>query len=382
VKTLLLFAAILLAHSPVTLDAAYPKRVLAVDPNSDEGHLLQLIQTERDPAVKIFLLEKFVSQFPKFDALDVVYSDLQSLYMELGDFEKALAAGEKVLAIDSQDIECALRSLQAAEGAKDAGAIKQWTDRVQQLAKALASSPQPKLSDDVQIWKKRVEVAKGLVGGPEEYNLYKKAFDASDPRKRIELLDELKSRYPQGQYSKEALPLYFAAYRQIGDLKKAFQVGEQILQTDQTHEDILLLVAETLYGQRADSKRVLAYSNKIIELMNSKPKPANMSDGVWARQKATSVGLAYSMIGGVYLNQEQFKMADRALRQALPLLQSPGLDQQRAATLSFLGWANYKMKNYEEATNFYTRCLAINGPYQESAAKNLSVIKSEQAEQH
>jgi hypothetical protein len=39
------------------------------------------------------------------------------------------------------------------------------------------------------------------------------------------------------------------------------------------------------------------------------------------------------------------------------------------------------MKNYAEATRFYTLCLAINSPYQESAAKNLTVIKAEQAEQ-
>ncbi len=38
------------------------------------------------------------------------------------------------------------------------------------------------------------------------------------------------------------------------------------------------------------------------------------------------------------------------------------------------------MKNYEEATRFYTMCLGINGPYQESAAKNLTVIKAEQPE--
>ena len=296
VKTVLLLT-VLLVSTPITSSAAYPKRPLAVNPDSDEGHLLQLIESENDISVKLFLLEKFVSQFPKFESLDTVYANMQSLYMYSGDFEKTIDAGEKALAIDPQDIECAQRNLQAAEGIKDAGLIKQWAGRVQQIAATLVASQQPRLSDDVQTWKRRVEIARNLAGaGSEEYTLYKKAFDAANPREKIELLDELQRRYPQGQYSKEALLLYFLAYRRSGDTTKAFQVGERILETDQTHEDVLLLVTETLYRRGADSKRVLAYSNAIIGLMSSKPKPAGLSDANWSRQKNTLTGMAFSTV--------------------------------------------------------------------------------------
>jgi tetratricopeptide (TPR) repeat protein len=369
--------------APITAPGAYPKRPIAANPDSEEGHLLQLIQSENDVSVKLFLLEKFVSQFPKFESLDAVYANMQSLYMYTGDFDNTIAAGEKALALDPLDIECAQRNLQAAEGLKVDALVKEWAARLKQISLTLTSSQQPTPSDDVQAWKRRVEIARSLAGaGSEEYALYRKAFDAVNPREKIELLDELKRQYPQSQYNKEALLMHFLAYRQIGDTKKAFQAGEKILQTDQAHEDVLFLVTETLYRQGADSKRVLAYSNKLIELMNSKPKPAGVSDANWAHQKNTLTGVAYSMIGGVHLNQEQYGSADKAFRQALQLLQGPGLEQQRAAALSSIGWANYKLKNYNEATNFYTLCLAINGPYQEVAIKNLRVIKSEQSEQH
>ncbi len=142
------------------------------------------------------------------------------------------------------------------------------------------------------------------------------------------------------------------------------------------------MVADTLFRSKGDSRRVLSYSNRIIELMGSKPKPTNLSDGEWSHQKATYFGMAYSMIGGIYLNQEQYPQADKTLRQALSMLQGQGREQQRAAALSYLGWANYKMKNYGEATRFYTQCMAISGPYQESAIRNLSVIKSEEGQQN
>ena len=67
--------------TPIAAPGAYPKRPIAANPDSEEGHLLQLIQSENDVSVKLFLLEKFVSQFPKFESLDAVYANMQSLYM-------------------------------------------------------------------------------------------------------------------------------------------------------------------------------------------------------------------------------------------------------------------------------------------------------------
>ena len=196
------------------------------------------------------------------------------------------------------------------------------------------------------------------------------------------MLNDLETRFPKTQYLKQALPLRLAAYRQMGDTNRALAIADKILEKDPAQEEVLLFVADTLYRQHGDSKRVLSCSRSIVQLMASKPKPANLSAEEWTRQKNTYTGLAYSMMGSVYLADEQYPAADQALRQALPLLQGPGHTQQVAAALSFLGWANYKMRNYGEATRFYTQCLGINGPYQEGAVKNLSAIKAEQGEQH
>jgi len=369
---LVLTATIAFAATPL-------RRPLVVDPNTQEGFFLQLIDAENDVTTKLTLLERFVLQFPKFALLDCVYADMQSIYMSIGQFDKAIGMGNKLLAIDPQDIEGAQKTLQAVEAKKDPALVKEWMERIQQIAETIVSSPQPKSHDDSDTWLRRVEIARQLTNW-EEYSLYKKAFDATDPRKKIEYLDALQRRYPGTQYLKQAQFLYFMSYQQLGDTRKAFAMGEKILERDQTHEDVLLLVADTLFRQKSDSKRVLHYSNKIIELMRAKPKPAGLTDAEWSRQKNTLTGLASFMIGSVYLDQEQFAAADRTLRQALALLQTAGHQQQVAATLSFLGWSNYKMKNYGEATRFYTQCLGINSPYQESAVKNLNVIKSEQGE--
>ena len=354
-----------------------PKKPLVVDPNSDEGYFLQLIEAESNIATKLALQEKFVTQFPRFPLLDSVYADLQATYLSAGQFDKAIGAGEKLLAIDPQDIESAQKTLQAVEAKNDPALLKLWKERLLQIAQTIISMPQPKLPDDPDTWQRRVEIAR-QISNWEEYGLYKKAYDTPDPRKKIEYLDALQRQYPGSQYLKQSQFLYFVGYQQLGDTRKAFAMAEKILERDQTHEDVLLMAADTLFRQKSDFKRAAGYSHKIVELMAVKPKPAGLTDADWTRQKNTLTGLAYSIIGGVYLEGEQYTAADRTLRQALGLLQSSGQQQHVAATLSFLGWANYKMKNYTEATRFYTQCLGINSPYAESAAKNLNVIKSEQ----
>jgi tetratricopeptide (TPR) repeat protein len=379
VEVLLLLATLLLV-APLAFAGTNAKKPLVVDPNTQEGFLLELIQAESNPATKLLLLERFVRQFPTSESLYAVYTDMQSQYMESIQYDKAIGAGENALAIDTQDIECARRNLEVARQKRDPALIAKWNERIQKIAEALSSSPLPKSPDDVPAWQARVDLARQLLGS-EEYALYKQAFDAADPRRKIELLGQLERQYPDGVYARQAPLLYFVGYRQLGDSKKAFTVAERILERDQTHEDVLLMVADTLFRSKADSARVLVYSNKILGLMSSKPKPAGLSDAEWGRQKATYSGTAYSMIGGVYLNEEHYVPADRTLRLALPLLQGQGRELQRAATLSYLGWANYKMRNYAEATRFYTQCMAISGSYQESAIRNLSVIKSEEEQE-
>ena len=87
--------------------AAPPDRKLAlVDPNTQEGYFLHLIDSERDVNTKLILFEKFVIQFSQFPLIDAVYAEMQSLYVSIGQFDKAIGAGERILAIDRQEAPC------------------------------------------------------------------------------------------------------------------------------------------------------------------------------------------------------------------------------------------------------------------------------------
>jgi len=153
----------ILALTAALATAAPPARKPpAADPNTLEGYFLQLVDSESDENTKLALLEKFVIQFPKFSSLDGVYAEMQLLYVNAGKLDKAIGAGEKLLAIDPQDIEGAQKTLEVAEAKKDPALTKEWTERIQQIAQVLISSPQPKSFDDSDTWNRRVEIAQQL----------------------------------------------------------------------------------------------------------------------------------------------------------------------------------------------------------------------------
>src|SRR5439155_3654643 len=98
-------AGILTLIAALSMAAPPARKPPVADPNTLEGYFLQLVESESNENTKLALLEKFVVQFPKFSSLDSVYAEIQSLYASAGQLDKAIVAGEKLLAIDPQDIE-------------------------------------------------------------------------------------------------------------------------------------------------------------------------------------------------------------------------------------------------------------------------------------
>jgi tetratricopeptide (TPR) repeat protein len=200
-------------------------------------------------------------------------------------------------------------------------------------------------------------------------------LQATDPRKKIVLIEDLQQRNPQSQYLVQVQPMQFQAYRQAGDTDKAVALAEKILATDQTNEDVLLVVADSYLQKGKDPGKVVAYSTKMIDVMNSKAKPEGVSDADWENRKKTITGLGHFMIGKLNFNEKKYGPADKELRVALPMVE--GNADLKAETLFLLGFSNYKMENIMEALKFNQQCAAIKSRFQAQAAKNVTVIKSQ-----
>ncbi len=349
-----------------------------------ESQFLELIDLESDPAKQLVLMDLFVKQFPKYNAMAAVYADMQADYVKVGSWDLALEIGDKLLQVDQDDIDAIRLNLEAAKGKNDQSLAKKWSDRLEQLTQ----EPNGTISASSSISTPYVEGA-GMAGespkdpkelgvktarARQEAALFNAALEAAAPPARIAALDEFCQKFPQSVHLNKVNYLYYLAYRDMKDEQKAMSMAEQILSKDRTHEDLLYYVAENLFKQKRELAKVVSYSQDILSLVK-RPKPDSRPEDEWNRQLNLLTTQAHWMIGMAEIYRENFPQANLELRAALSM--GSAADSIRPALLTNLGWANYKIKNIPDAIKFYKDCAAIPSPYQKAAEDSVKGIRSE-----
>jgi tetratricopeptide (TPR) repeat protein len=343
--------------------------------DTPEGTFLELVSLEVSAAKKVALLEHFLTIFPACDPTITVwvYGDLQERYRRAGDLDKALAAGEKILVLDPNNIDIAETNKRLAESKGDAESVNKWSAEIEKIAVRLVKSPLPTDPEEIQAAQQRIEYARQFVMNI-DYADYTKAIGTVGPAERITALEAFLQRVPQNPYLDQIEAAEFLAYKEIGEVDKTLAAAEKILTHNENREDALLFVVEVNFNRRKDPRRTLALAAKFIDRMTVAERPEGVSERDWAQAKTKNIVRAHYIIGRIYFDSEQWPSADRALRGALPLI---GDDQLRAAVLNDLAWANYRMQKAVDAVKFYTLCAAIRSPLQEQAAKSALSIKAE-----
>jgi len=359
------------------LEAA--KRHLNVNTETPEGIKLKALTDEEDAAKKLALMEQFVAEHPKNDSTTWVLGEMQTMYLAKNEFDKAIAAGEKVLAEDPEDIAIAHSGLKAAEGKKDAALIKKWAMATSATAKRAAAAPKPADAEEAEAWTAAVAYAKQN-DAYSEYALYVAALQSTSPATRIDLGETLEKQNPASQYVGMLRPYLANSYQQAGNAAKALETAELALQTDPENDDMLLYAASKYYEAKNPAKWT-PYAKKLAETLPAKPAPQGVAEAAWNQNKSLKIGVANWMLGVAASNEQRWADADTYLRVALPNVQADkGLT---AETLFHLALANYRIgdpkkdrKRIDEALKFNNQCAAIASPFQAQARKNIAVIKT------
>jgi tetratricopeptide (TPR) repeat protein len=345
-----------------------------INTETPEGQALQQIGQESDEAKKLAACEKFVQDYPKSENLAWVYGEMQPLYVKTGQPDKAVAAGEKIMAVDPEDMETALATLKAAEAKKDPDLVKKWSGTTAALAQKAITSPQPKDEDAVEDWKKRVDYAK-QVNTYSEYAIDSAALQTTDPRKKVELIEVLYERNPQSQYVAQLMPAAVQALQQVNDAERKTSFAEKVLAKDPNNEQMLIVAADGYSQKGKEPDKVISYSSKLAEVLNQEAKPGGVSDADWNNRKNAIACLAHYWPGKAYYSQKKYGSAEKELRVALPLAESnPALKPE---ILFMLGDSAYRQENIVEALKYFQQCAAMKSNLQAQAAKNVAVIKSQ-----
>jgi tetratricopeptide (TPR) repeat protein len=354
-------------------------KVSSVNAETPEGKQLQMIMSENDAAKKLAMEEQFATEFPKAEGYGWVLTEMQKNYSAAGDHDKVIQAGEKLLALDRDDLDAAYANLKAAEAKKDPDQVLKWSETTSAVARRNAAIPK-KDGDDAEEYKQEVEHAK-QVDTYTEYALYSTAIQSSDGPKVLALIETLMRRNPQTQYGPAMLERYTVVARQNNSMEKAVALGEAAAAANVYNEDMLLAMSD-YYMNHKQNDKVLTYSTKLVDLMQSKPKPEGVSDANWDKKKSTMMGLGYWMAGMTEAGQMKYAAADKSLRAALPMVKDN--PQILSYALFNLGLANYKMaqasKNkaqIADAIRFTEQAAGTKGPMQAQAVKNVAVMRKE-----
>jgi hypothetical protein len=288
----------------------------------------------------------------------------------------------------ADELEDAYKSLKAAEAAKDADGVIKWAAATSALARKAASAQKPDLKDvedaeDVlKAWQQRIDYAK-QVDTYTEYALY--ALAVQDPNKAIPLIEALEKSNEKSEYLIKAYPTYLVALARSNQQPKMLEAAERGLTRDPASEDIMLILADG-YWRNKQPEKALPHAAKLIELMESKPKPAAVDEATWDKKKKTILVNAYVISGVIQADKRMYADADKNLRAAIPLVS----DQPAMAGQAYfyLGVSNYNLakatknpKLLKIALDFSEKAASYAGPYKDSAVKNYNSIKAEMSGQ-
>ncbi|MGB6941975.1 MAG: hypothetical protein WBE37_06250 [Bryobacteraceae bacterium] len=353
---------------------------LDVDPESQDGLLLQRIQQEPTQPRKLALLEKYVAEYPKTTSIAWVYDQLLSIYMQTNQWDRVLAAADGLLAVDPNDTDSAYDALQAAQAQNNAEFIAKYSELAWDLAARALQTPKPSDSDDVADWTKQMAFDRDAQENA-EYALANLAAAQTDDLKRAELVLALQQRDPQSKFmaiAKKPTVIELASLNP----QKAIQLAEEGLVKDPDNIDFLMTIADHDMSLEKNLPQVLAYSLHILELLNGKPQPYDITPAEWEKKKAKYTGWASWLAGVVYGKQARYGLSDRYLRTALSYIQdTPRL---LAAAYFYLGYANYALAGELndkgraiDAVKFSKHCAEIDSPFRSLALKNLEALRSD-----
>jgi len=345
----------------------------SINTETPDGQALQQIGQEPDDAKRLAGFEKFVQDYPKSENLAWVYAQLVPLYAKVNQPDKAVEAGDKLLALDPDDLEGALATLKAAEAKKDPDLVKKWSNTTGQIAQKELAAKKPEDADE-DDWKKHQDYVK-QVNTYSEYAIDAAALTATDPAKKVDLIEALYERDPQSQYVPQLMPAAAQALNQMNNPDRSITFAEKVLAKDPNNDDMLLIAANAYSQKNMEPDKVIAYSAKLAEVIASKPKPEGVSDADWENRKKVISGLAHYFPGRTYYAEKKWGPADKELRAALPNVESNAA--LKPEVLFLLGDANYHMENPTDALKYFQACAAIKSRFQAQAAKNVTVIKSQ-----
>jgi hypothetical protein len=350
------------------------KRV-SVAAGTPEDKALSEIYAATDGPDKVILLDKFMADFGSNGDLALLGNQLyEQTYLAQKSYAKVYEYGEKVLALDPNDLSSAVNMVRAAG---EQGDVKKLFGAGDKAAAALAhfkAAPAPADVSAEEWAHTKDEDLKNSQADISyvEYTLANAAFKTVDPAARAALCERYAAAFPDSPYTPSVREQAAVAYQQAQNTPKMLDAAQAILVSDPNNVAMLLLLADYWSGAGKELDKAAADAQKAIDLLAQAKKPDNLTDVQWQQQVSVQKGLAYSALGQVLVTKTKNAPAVDAFQKASPLLKSDTVSYAR--NLYRLGFTLAKMQRTAEARTILTEAVSLNTPWKVPAQETLDKI--------
>lgn len=209
-----------------------------------------------------------------------------------------------------------------------------------------------------------------VIKDPAEYNAYVAAVGQKDPQAKISGMEAFLTQYPNSVMKQQALEILMQSYQQTGNVQKATETAQKLVETNPCQVPALTLLAyiDRVRAQGGDpnGKQLSAdagkYGQQGLGCMDKFQKPEGTSDADFQKMKAQMTGNFDAAAGWAALQDKDYAKAAQSLKAAVDA--NPPDSQKDLALLYPLALA-YLQQNppdYQNGIWYAARAAAVAPP--------------------
>jgi tetratricopeptide (TPR) repeat protein len=174
-----------------------------------------------------------------------------------------------------------------------------------------------------------------------EYDIFNAVTKETDPKKKIELLNQWKQKYPESDYKEDRLLITLQTYTQMGQAPEILNTAKDLLAQYPKNVQGLYWVATLVPGLNKEDPESLDVGEKAANGLLNAEKPAGTKDEDWAKAKVPLEALGHKTLGWVAWKRKNLDAAEQEFKKSLQV------NADQAEVSSWLGAVIFQMKKPE-----------------------------------
>jgi hypothetical protein len=191
-----------------------------------------------------------------------------------------------------------------------------------------------------------------------EYDLVQAIVKETDPKKKLDLLNQWKEKYPNTDFKETRLEYYVDAYKAMNDPKQMLAAVKDLAAQYPKNLTAAYWACALVVSLNSTAPADLELAQSGATTLLKAEKPANLTEEQWKQNRPTMEILAHRTLGWAGMQRKQYPEAEQELTAELKLNPADG---EAAYWLGTVILAQKKAERQSDALYFFARAAAFDG---------------------